>query len=214
MNLGLVDDHILFLESLSNFLKLSNSNIDIVFKAHDGRDMITKLQNCNTNNYPEAIITDIRMPEMDGYETIKWLKENHPEIRIIVLTQYNTPEVISLVFRLGANAFINKSHTTEELMGAISSIKEKGYYYTESVSEILHKAILAKDKQEPLSARELEIIKLIALQYTSLEIAEKLSINIRTLEAHTTSMIRNLNLKNRVGLVVYALENGLLNLKT
>lgn len=210
LKIGLVDDHQVLLSALKEILSIEN--FDVVLEANNGQEMIDKLKQFSYEDFPEIIVTDISMPIMDGFQTIQWIKSNYPEISVIVLSAFETTDLISKTLKLGASAFLNKCGDMNTLIEAINSVATKGYYIQENVSRILVDSV-QKTNETILSEKEIEIMRLIASQYTAAEIAAELSINPRTIEGYRSGIIKKLNLKNVAGIVTYAFKNGFLNMK-
>jgi len=157
---------------------------------------------------------------MDGLETIKLLKHDYPKINTIVLSTLDEIKLIRKMLKLGAMGYVLKNTSCNELVNAIKTVHKGNYYFTPAVQ----KAIIVKDKPEKkerkkaysqdghhasLTKRELEILKLIAEEYTGAEIAEHLFISKNTVETHRKNMVQKLGVKNIVGLVKYAIKHGL-----
>ena len=215
IKIAIVDDHAMFRRTLNFFL--ANDYI-ISFEAEHGKQMIKILQNLPKSKIPNVILVDINMPVMDGYETVKWLKENFPKIKIAVLTMYDNEASISKMISLGADSYFTKITPPEELVKGINSVLSKGSYYPESVTSHIVSALKNKNINlkpnsileilRSLSERESEFIKLSCTDMTYSDIAKALSISIGSVEGLRISVFNKLNIKTRVGLAVLATKNN------
>jgi len=204
------DDHVIFLDGITSLLD-REQKLSIIGKAKNGKEFIELLQ----HQTPDLALLDISMPEMDGIELTKYLKKNHPSIKILIITTHGSMQTIAKLIRLGANGYLLKNAERTELVHAISTIINGENYYSEEVSEKLKTNTKNLKNNlssiEELSQREKEILTLIAKEYTATEIAEKTFISLNTVNTHRRNLLSKLNAKNTAGLVKYAVENGLLD---
>lgn len=209
IRVALVDDQPLFRAGISSLLK-EYDNIQVVLEASNGKELMDRIKRPK----PHVILLDIEMPEMNGIETTRELKEKYPEIKVIILTMHNEEEFIFDLMTKGAHGFLPKDKSVEELVAAIYSVMEKGKYYNDEVMEILVKGSkgLVKDlKMNSLTEREVEIIKMICKQKTNKEIGESMGVSMRTIENHRTTILLKTNTKNVAGIVMYALKHKLIS---
>ncbi len=211
----LVDDHILLRNGLSALIK-SFDGFSVLFEANNGRDLIQKL---HKDHLPGIILMDINMPEMDGYETALWIKNNFPEIRVLALSMYDHENSIIRMFKAGARGYILKDSDPAELKNALNSVASKGYYYTEMVTGRLIHTINTMDEDESqaktliqLTERETLFLKLVCSEFTYKEIADKMNVSPRTVDGYRDALFEKLNVKTRVGLVMYAIKQGIFRL--
>ncbi len=217
IKVALVDDHEILVETLQQSLA-TQSEIEITITANNGKELMEALK----NQEAEVVLLDINMPEMDGLETIKLLKHDYPKINTIILSTLDEIKLVRKMLKLGAMGYVLKNTSYNELVSAIKAVHKGDYYFTPAVQ----KALIIKDKPEKkerrkaysqdghhgsLTKRELEIIKLIAEEYTGAEIAEHLFISKNTVETHRKNMVQKLGVKNIVGLVKYAIKHGLVD---
>jgi two-component system invasion response regulator UvrY len=214
-NVVLVDDHILLRNGLSTLINTFN-NCSVLFEANNGKDFLDKL---NPEMLPDIVLMDINMPEMDGYETASWLKNNYPDVKVLALSMYDNENSIIRMFRAGAKGYILKDSDPAELEAAISSIISKGYYYTEMVTGRLIHSINVLDEEDnsvkhliQLTEREIQFLKLVCSELTYKEIADKMVLSPRTIDGYRDALFDKLNVKTRVGLVMYAIKNGIVSL--
>ena len=211
----LVDDEILFRKGIS-FLLGRELNIDIIFEASNGDELISFLQN-NKNNHPEIIIMDLKMPGINGVEATKIIHVEFPKLKIIALTSYDSKSFVANMIDVGAVSYLIKNATPQELITTINEVAKKGFYYTDYVMKIIQDDVLTAKKTKSaldsnfLTAREFEVLKLICLQKSTAEIAEKLFISPRTVEGHRNNLLLKTESRNIAGLVVYAVQNEIMD---
>lgn len=212
IKLGLVDDHNLFREGIKSLLD-KISEVSLVLEAIHGKDMFTKLK----NDVPDVVLLDLEMEEMNGVDATLKLKEDYPDIKILILTMHKEERMISYLMEIGANGYLLKDTTREELKTAILTVYKKGFYFNEFVSKALLKGLKNKSgkpltigKDYHLTSRELEVLQLIAKEYTTAEIAEKLFLSVRTIEGHRKNLISKLGVKNSAGLLIKAIKEKLI----
>ncbi|MEP6947965.1 MAG: response regulator transcription factor [Ginsengibacter sp.] len=204
----LVDDHILLRNGLRGLID-SFDNCTVLYEANNGKDFISKLKAEET---PDIVLMDINMPEMDGYETTLWIKENHPEIKVLALSMYDNENAIIRMLRAGVKGYILKDCDPSELKYAINSVMTSGFYYTENVTGKLISIVSKKDNDDELNDREIAFLKLACSELTYKEIADKMYKGVRTIDGYRDALFEKLNVKTRVGLVLYAIKNGIVSL--
>ena len=205
IKVALVDDHVLLRSGLRGLVE-SFDKCTVLFEADNGKDFISKLKK---NLLPDIILMDINMPEMNGYETTLWLKNNYPDIKVLALSMYDNENAIIKMLRAGVKGYILKDCEPSELKYAINSIIQTGFYYTETVTGKLISIVSKQDTETKLSERELEFLKFACSELTYKEIADKMNKGIRTIDGYRDSLFEKLNVKTRVGLVLYAIKNDI-----
>jgi len=218
IKIALADDELLFRQGLKAILE-SNDTIDVLFDAENGQHLITSLR--ATNTLPEIVITDLKMPELNGVEVTKLIKKEFPTIKVIALTSYFSKPFILNMISIGAVAYLAKNSTPALMIKTIIEVANKGFYYDEQVLQYIHESITnLKDKNTKstfdtnyFTKRELEVLELICKQYTTKDISKKLFISPRTVEGHRNNLLLKTDVKNVAGLVIYALKNKLVLLE-
>ena len=212
INIALVDDEALFVEGLS--LLFSNvEHINVTATANSGLEFLEVLEDNFEIDFPDIALVDIQMNPMDGFELTEILKDKYPDIKIIVLSSHYKSNVLGHMIKLGVSAFIPKNANKEFLVTAIQSVYDSGVYFTQADQEMLMQYMNSSSKKitlstnENLSAREIEVLKLICLEHTNQEIADQLFLSKRTIESHRQRILEKIGAKNTVGLVVYAVAN-------
>jgi two-component system nitrate/nitrite response regulator NarL len=201
----IADDHKIVLEGLVSLIE-ANKNITIVGKATQGDEVLDILENKEV----DVVVLDIEMPELDGIEATKIICEQYPKVKILILTMYNTIGFIRKIAETGAHGYILKNKGKEELIAAIHKVHAGGQYFGEDVTKILIASFKnAKMAGEiKLTKREVEVLKLIADEYTTPMISSKLHIASTTVETHRRNLIEKIGVSSTNGLVRYAVENG------
>ena len=211
-NILLVDDHKMIRDAISVFFE-SNDSYLIADQASNGVEALQIL----ANKQYDLILTDINMPEMDGMELVKNIKQSNPEQLILVLTMMNDIVHIKKLIGMGINGFLLKNSPKEELFDAINKVMEGSDYYSKDVYDSLITNISNKKSNKrltyevPLSDREKEVLNLIASDYSNKEIADELFISIRTVETHKGNLLQKTGCKNVAGLVMYGIEKGIIS---
>lgn len=207
----LVDDHSLLRIGLAQLLQ--SIGFTVVFEADDGKEFIDKLQRSTP---PDVVLMDINMPVMDGFETTQWLKTNHPDIKVLALSMYDNESSIIRMLKCGAKGYILKDSEPAELKAAIDDLVNKGYYYSDLVSgKLIHAINKIEDEGSAmhtlvnLNERETDFLKWACTELTYKEIADKMFVSPRTIDGYRDALFEKLRLKTRVGLVMYAIKNGL-----
>ena len=213
LQIGLVDDHRLFRKSLALLID-SIEGATVVLQAGNGKELLEQLESTPV----DLVLLDIQMPEMDGFETCKQLRKQYPHVKILIISQLTTKESIHRVMELGANGFFSKDAEPEKLEKAIKDIRAKDYFFDDDLASVIREAILW-EKRLPanllaspvaITHREMEVIRLACQELSSAEIAEKLFINVRTVETHRKRIMEKTESKNFIGVVLFALRHGLL----
>lgn len=209
----LVDDHVLLRNGLSSLIKSLGHTV--IFEADNGNDFCKKL---DTARLPEIVLLDINMPGMDGYETCRWLKKNYPDIKVLALSMYDNETAIITMLKCGAKGYILKDSDPLQLTTALHDLEHKGYYYSDLVNGKLIHAINNLDENEEakkinhLSERETDFLRYSCTELTYKEIAEKMFVSPRTIDGYRDALFEKLQLKTRVGLAVYAIKTGLVDI--
>lgn len=210
----LTDDHSLLRSGLASLVQSLGHTV--LFEADNGKDLLAKL---DAKQLPDILLLDINMPEMDGYETAQWLKTNHPSIKVLALSMYDNETSIIRMLKCGARGYILKDSEPAELKAAIHALEDKGFYYSELVSGKLMHAINKMEDEGgdlknlvPLNDRETEFLKYSCTELTYKEIADRMFVSPRTIDGYRDALFEKLHLKTRVGLVMYAIKNGIVNL--
>jgi DNA-binding NarL/FixJ family response regulator len=208
----LVDDELLFRKGIL-FLLEREDNIEVVYEASNGIELIDFLNQATT--LPDIVITDLKMPFLDGVEATKIIHKEFPEIKIIALTSYDSNSFVANMIDMGASSYIVKNATPQELIKTITEVARKGFFYNENVMKIIQEDFSTNKNNKKgitnhfLTNREVEVLQLICEQKTTAEIGEILFISPRTVEGHRNNLLLKTESKNIAGLVFYAIQNNI-----
>ncbi|MDZ7720359.1 MAG: response regulator transcription factor [Balneolaceae bacterium] len=214
VKIALADDHKIVRDGIKTMLE-SQPEIDVVAEASDGEEIQKKLE----DTLVDLVIMDISMPVKDGIQATKELKENHPDVKVLALTMSNDDLHIRQMIQAGASGYIMKSAGRQDLKDAIETIMSGQHYFSdEATQSIMMDLVKGKGTSTKLDAvhitdRELEILELIVQEYTNQEIAEKLYISPRTVDAHRRNLLQKTGARNTAGLVKYAFQHNLISPK-
>jgi len=208
---AVVDDHVLLRTGLANFIR-GFDQYDIIFEADNGKDFINRLAG---HDMPDVVLLDINMPEMDGFETSLWLKRNHPAVKVLALSMYDNENAIIRMLKNGAKGYVLKDIDPAEFKAALDALVRKGFYYSDLVTgKLVHAVNSNEESDQPvrklinLSDREIDFLKFACSEMTYKEIADKMYLSPRTIDGYRDALFEKLNCKTRVGLVMYAIKNG------
>ena len=217
IKVAIADDHKIFRKGVVLSLR-PYTNLKFVLEAENGQELIDLLATTTEEDMPEVILMDLRMPQKDGIETTKYVAKQYPNIHIIALTMYEDERFVSHMMEIGANGYLLKSADPSEIKKAIMEVKAKGYYLNNFVNRILLKKSHVRQKVLPsltnevtLSDRERDVVKYICMEFTAQEIAQKLDVSPRTVEAIKDRLMERFGAKNTAGLVFYAVKNNLID---
>ena len=209
-----VDDHTIVRDGICALLALAG-DIEVVGEATNGSEALARVKELN----PDVVLMDIAMPIMGGLEATRRLHKEFPKTKVLVLTQYDDKEYFFPVIESGASGFISKAAASSELTTGIRSVYRGDSYLSPSVTRFMvenyqHTAAerATQDPYNQLTEREREILKLLAEDHNTQEIAEMLVITPKTVEGHKTNLMAKLGLHNRVELVKYALRKGIITI--
>jgi two-component system, NarL family, invasion response regulator UvrY len=211
--IALADDHHLIRNALVELINRFEG-FEVIFDVSNGKEFIEKLSH---SPCPDLALIDINMPEMNGYETTEHLTQAYPQIKTLALSVEDNEESIIRMLRCGAKGYILKDTDTSEFKTALNEVKIKGYYHSELVSNTLlknlHKPNGATTKNiVQFQAREKEFLTLACSELTYKEIADQMCLSPRTIDGYRENLFIKFELKSRVGLVLFALRNGLIQL--
>ena len=216
INLALVDDHTLFRKGLISLIEMVSSDYTILFEADNGLELQQKLDH---NNQPDIILMDISMPGMDGFASVQWLGENFPLVKILVVSMIEKEETIVRMLKLGVKGYLCKDVEPKELGEALHAIMNKGFYYTDFITgKLVHSLQHVQDDNAKTTAlnqmneREKDFLQLACSEYTYNEIAAKMFLSPKTIDGYRNALFEKLHVKSRVGLALYAVKNGLVEL--
>lgn len=204
ISVAIVDDHTLLLQAIGDIVNSFN-NFKVSCLCKNGKELIEEIK---LRNIPDLVLMDVNMPIMNGIETTQFLFENYPEIRVLALTVEEDENTILKMIRAGAKGYLLKDTNKETLEKAMIKTIETGYYHSNNVSEILmNNFYIGNHTENTLKENELLFLKLICSELTYKEIAEKMNLSPKTIDGYRDNLFLKLNVKNRIGLVLYAIKN-------
>lgn len=209
----IAEDHTILRAGLRALLAVQNG-LEVIGEAGDGREAIRKVDTLQ----PDLLLIDLSMPKLNGIDAIREIKSQHPEIKIIVLTVHKSDEYIIAAFKAGANGYMLKDASQNELLLAIDYVINGKTFLSPSISDKVVDAFLNTDKKDKpatgldnLTAREREILKLVAEGNTNKKIADHLCISLKTVEKHRSNLMKKLDLRNTAALTAYAIEKKMVD---
>ncbi|NQX77156.1 response regulator transcription factor [Gilvibacter sp.] len=211
IRIGLADDEELFRKGIA-FILEREADFEVVFEAENGQKLLDTL--ATMDDLPDVVLTDLKMPMVNGIEATKAVLKKYPAIKVIALTSYNTRGFIANMVDIGAAAFLVKNSTPKTVKHTVREVVKRGFYYNYQVMQIIQDELQGAPSRslnvaEELTAREKEVLQLICDQFTTHEIADKLFISPRTVEGHRNNLLQKTESKNVAGLVLFAIRHNL-----
>ena len=206
----IVEDHILLSQAIAGLVN-AFSRFEVPYQCNNGQELLDKLK--FPNNIPDIVLMDVNMPILNGIETTGIIKNEYPQIKVIALSVEGTDETIIKMLKAGAKGYLLKDVEKEVLEVALKEVISTGYYHTKEVSNILVNSL--NDERGTvckLKERELEFIKLVCSELTYREIAEKMFLSPKTIDGYRDTLFQKLQVKNKIGLVLYAIKNKIVYL--
>ena len=205
----IADDHKMFRDGIIAILEQEN-DIQFAGEAGDAQEIFELLQ----HTLPDILLLDISLGKSNGIDITKTLKVKYPELKVVIISMHSESSYVMKALELGASGYILKDAGKVEMLSAIRAVATGGTYFGRQVSQILlahlskNSIPVAKKENVLLTKREVEVLKLIASEFSNQEVAEKLFISSRTVDTHRRNLLEKLKLKNTAGLVRYAIQNG------
>lgn len=210
-NVAIVDDHLLLSGSLEKLIN-SFEGFNVLFHASNGKELQLKLK--AQSAIPDIVLLDINMPVMDGFETADWLSKNYPDIKFLALSMEDDEKVILKMLQNGAKGYLLKDIHPDKLKIALLEVMERGYYHSEKVAATLLHSIQPSNENDEVKFKENELtfLQLACSEMTYKEIADVMNLSPKTIDGYRQELFNRLNIKNRVGLVIYALKNNIIEI--
>ena len=213
IKVGIADDHKIFRKGVILSLR-QYTNISFVFEAENGEELLKELE----STQPDVVLMDLRMPGKDGIETTKEVSKKYPDVKVLILTMFEDERFVSHLMENGANGYLLKNADPAEIKKAIMEVMARGYYLNNFVNRVLLKKSANKTKAIPslnseivMSDKEKEVVRLLCMEYTAAEIAQKMEISPRTVESIKDRLMERFGLKNTAGLVFFAVKNNMID---
>ncbi len=215
ISVALVDDHVMLRNGLANLIN-DMPNFNVLLQADNGQDFTTAIT--KHNHCPDIVLLDVSMPRMDGFETAKWVNDNLPLTKVLALSMFDDEKSIIKMIRNGAKGYILKDSEPHQLATALNNVANKGYHHSDLVNGKLIYALNKIDSNKnddvegKLNQRELEFLKLACSEMTYKEIANIMCVSVRTVEGYRDNLFEKLDIKTRVGLVLFSIKNKIYKL--
>lgn len=211
IRLAVADDHKIFREGLKALLG-DYPEVRVLVEARSGRQLLELLP-----QHPvDVVLMDINMPELDGLQATALVVQQHPQAKVLALSMHDEDQYIVDMMKAGARGYLLKSAEPDEIIAAIAAVHDKGFYFNEFLSASLVKQLLSHSAAEAksdvaLNPRETEVLQLLCQEYSNVEIADRLFLSTRTVEGYRTRLFEKIGARNIVGLVIYAVKNGVIH---
>jgi DNA-binding NarL/FixJ family response regulator len=214
IRIHLADDHKVLIDGMLSMLK-TNNKFEIAGFSLNGENLYEEIQ----NNKADVLVMDINMPIKDGIEVLREFSSKGFCCKVIILSSYDDVKIIKEVLKLGANGYLSKQSAGENIIEAINAVASGEEYFSQSIRDRIFQSFSKIPQQSyineamPLSTitdRELEILRLITLEYSGTQIGDELNISANTVETHRKNLIKKLNVKSTIGLVKYALKHNII----
>ncbi|MCG1035965.1 response regulator transcription factor [Polaribacter sargassicola] len=210
------DDHKILIEGIIAVIN-TDKEIEISGYSLTGKEVVDWFD--NKNNKADVLILDITMPVLDGFEVLKHFNKKGIFLNVIILSSYDDIKIVQEMLKLGCKGYITKNNAGEHIVDAVKAVANGEQYFSNDIKNILLKSITSKNIAvgdtpnsfliDTLTEREIEVLKLITKEFSSTEIADVLNIAISTVETYRKKLLKKLNVKNSVGLAMYAVKNNI-----
>ncbi|MFV0564867.1 MAG: response regulator [Flavobacteriaceae bacterium] len=208
-NLILADDHKMFLDGLLSIFK-AEDHCQILLTANNGSQVVKFLNN-NPESNVHLVISDISMPDVDGLQLNHYIKQEHSKTKVLIVSMHTNANMIETLIKNDVDGYVSKNAPKAELLNAVTTILNGEKYFSQAIKQAYTESVFSNKKtaQIELTTREKEVLKLIAEELTTQEIADALFLSKHTIESYRKNLISKLNVKNLAGLTKYAIKLGL-----
>lgn len=200
-----VDDHVLLSQAIGGLVQ-DFKKFEVLYLCNNGQELLDKF--AKPDNVPDLVLMDIKMPILNGIETAEILKKEFPKVKILALSIEEDEYTILKMLRAGASGYLMKDTKKDILEEALQEVMENGYYYTNTVTQILMDSLESTVDTE-LKEKEIEFIKLACTEMSYKEISETMCCSYKTVEGYRDAVHKKLKIKNRIGLVLFAIHHNL-----
>ena len=216
--LAIVDDHILVRKGIAQLISSASDRFKVILEAGNGNEFIDQFP-VLLKHQPDIVITDIKMPQKDGFETVHWLKMNHPHVKIAVLTMFDDERSVLRMLKLGVDGYLTKNMDPQDLLTGLQSLLDKGFCYSDFITGTLWQSV--KNEKAGLSPYEIWLsltekektfVKHTCSELTYNEIAGEMGLSVKTIDGYRDNLFTRFKVRSRVGLVLYAIKNEIISL--
>jgi len=202
-----VDDHTLLSQAIEGMVN-TFEKFKVLYTCKNGKEVKEKFEG-SKKNIPDIVLVDVNMPIMNGIETTVWIVENHPDVHIMALSVEDADNTILKMLQAGAVGYLLKDTKKEVLERALLEMMDNGFYHTKSVTNLLLDSVSGKNGKNTIKFKENELtfMRLACSELTYKEIADKMFLSPKTIDGYRDSLFTKLNVRNRVGMVMYAIKN-------
>lgn len=210
IKIAMADDHVLLRSALARLIN-GFEGCAVIHESNNGSEMVQRIKN---GYVPDVVLLDLNMPEMDGYDTAVWLQEHFPDVRILMLTMYDSELTLIRLLQAGVKGFLKKDVPPSELKYALNSVMDHGYYYSTHAAGKLANLFRGECNDRSrinhamLTVQEVAFLQLACSDMTYKEIAQRMKLTPRTVDVLRDALFVKLDVKSRVGLAMMALKNG------
>ncbi len=206
----IVDDHTLLSQAIQTMVN-TFEKFNVLYTCKNGQELVDKFS--DYENIPHIVLMDINMPIMNGVEATEWMTKNHPKVNVMALSVEDEEYTILKMLKAGAAGYLLKDTEKAVLEKALIEIAENGFYHTKNVTNILMNSLLGNEVKEiDITDKERQFLKLSCTELTYKEIADQMCLSPKTIDNYRNSLFCKLNVKNRVGMVTYAIKNKIYTL--
>ena len=211
ITVALADDHVLLRSALASLID-SFGDCRVIHQANNGGELINFLKE---GLIPDVVVLDLNMPQVDGFEAARYIQKNYPGVNVLMLTMYDSELSLIRLLQAGVKGFLKKDIHPAELKFAIHSVMNAGYYYSNHTTGKLANLFRSSDEKRNflqnvmLTDQELEFLKLACSEFTYKEVAQKMSLNPRSVDNLRDQLFSKLDVKSRVGLAMVAIKSGI-----
>lgn len=207
----IVDDHTLLSQAIQTMVNTFD-RFEVLYTCKNGKELVEKFSD-SQNNIPDVVLMDINMPIMNGIETTEWIHKTHPKVNVMALSVEDDDKTVLKMLKAGAVGYLLKDTEKSILEKALIEIVDNGFYHTKNVTNLLLKSITGDVEEEIIfKDKEIIFIKLACTELTYKEIANEMNLSPKTIDGYRDILFTKLNVKNRVGLVMYAIKNKIYTL--
>ena len=202
-----VDDHTLLSQAIEGMVNTFDK-FKVLYTCKNGKEVADKFSE-SPRNIPDIVLMDVNMPIMNGIETTEWIVEHHPKVHVMALSVEDANNTILKMLKAGAVGYLLKDTQKEVLERALLEMMDNGFYHTRNVTTLLLDSVSGRNEKNNIHFKdnEMKFMKLACSELTYKEIAEKMFLSPKTIDGYRDSLFTKLNVRNRVGLVIYAVKN-------